>query len=230
MIQKWAIATTVTAATVLGALAAPAGAISLGFLESSGGTLETADRIFSDFFCDISTDLVGTNTPASCDDIDVSILPVGSGNGLKFTGNFFAAEGSFFDARIEYTATTKDPSKPLTNIGLGFDGQTTNPDGFATIVETVTVPNTGETLGQLTVFAPGDLSDPSFEPDDIPFSRPVLQARFEKDILLVNGASITMITQPSETSVPEPATGAALLALGSLGIGSILKRNHQNKA
>ncbi|HBY80954.1 MAG TPA: hypothetical protein DEG47_28995, partial [Cyanobacteria bacterium UBA11148] len=193
------------------------------------GTLETADRTFSDFDCFISTDL-GTNTPVTCDEIEVSILPVGSGNGLKFTGNFFAAEGSFLDVLIGYTATAKDPSKPFTNIGLGFDGQATNPNGFATITETVTDPDTGETLGFLTVFAPGDSSDPSFEADDIPFTRPVLKARFEKDVLLVDGASITMITQPSETSVPEPATGAALLALGSLGIGSILKRNHQNKA
>ncbi|MFP5271752.1 PEP-CTERM sorting domain-containing protein [Coleofasciculus sp.] len=227
MIQKWAVATAVTAVTVMGALAAPASAISLAALESSGGTLETKNKIFSDFSCLISSD-PETNTPTSCDQVEVSLLP----NGLKFESDFFAAEGanSFIDVLIQYTVMAKPGTSPFNSIGLAFDGEITNPDGFTSITETVVdANNLTKLLGSLTVTAPDDLSDPGFELDqDVPLSESVTKAIVTKDIFLTDGARISMITQTYQ--VPEPGTIAGLVALGSLGIGSILKRQRRENS
>lgn len=227
MIQKWAVATAVTAVTVLGALSAPARAISIAALQSSNGTLETTDKIFSDFSCLISSDPT-TNTPTSCEDVEVSLLP----NGLKFESNFFAAEGasSFIDVLIQYTVMAKPGTSPFNSIGLAFDGEITNPDGFASITETVVDANDiTKLLGSLTVTAPDDLSDPGFELNqDVPLSESVTKAFVTKDIFLTDGARISMITQTYQ--VPEPGTIAGLVALGSLGIGSILKRQRKENS
>ena len=231
MIGKWAIATTVTAATVFTALAAPAGAISLGSLISSNGTLDTADKIFSDFSCIIDNP-TGTNRPFSCDELEVSILPKGSGNGLKFSGNISAAPGedSYIDVLIGYIVTAKPGTDPFDIIGLAFTPQLSNPDSIATITETVKTLN-DDLLATFTVFAPDDLSDPKYEDgQDLPLSKPVFQAEVKKDIYVSNGASISMFTQTYEEKVPEPAAVGGLVGLAALGIGSIYKRNRQNKA
>lgn len=227
MIQKWAVATAVTAVTVMGALAAPASAISLAALENDGGTLETTDKIFSDFRCLISSD-PETNTPTSCDQVEVSLLP----NGLKFESDFFAAEGasSFIDVLIQYTVMAKPGTPSFNSIGLAFDGEITNPDGFASVTETVVdANNLTKLLGSLTVTAPDDLSDPGFELNqDVPLTESARKVIVTKDIFLTDGARISMITQTYQ--VPEPGTIAGLVVLGSLGIGSLLKRQRKENS
>jgi hypothetical protein len=231
MIQKWAVATAVTAATVLGALAAPAQAATFNLqnLIDTEGSFTVADNTFSEFFCNVQFSTPGVTTPNNCSEIDVVTL----NDGIKFQADFFADENSAIDVLLGYTV---ESPQPINNIGITFDGDFTG-DALASVTETVRDAANDQIIGQFTVSnSPEltDLQDPQLEPllqGDVALSRAVTKATVEKDIL-VNAfdgtASISMITQTYQ--IPEPGTIAGLLAVGSFGVGAILKRHRQNKS
>jgi hypothetical protein len=231
MIQKWAVATAVTAATVVGALAAPAQAATFNLqnLIDTEGSFTVAGNTFSEFFCNVQFSTPGITSPDDCSEIDVVTL----NDGIKFQADFFADINSAIDVLLGYTV---ESPQPINNIGITFDGDFTG-DALASVTETVRDAANDQIIGQFTVSnSPEltDLQDPPLEPllqGDVVLSRAVTKATIEKDIL-VNAfdgtASISMITQTYQ--VPEPGTIAGLLAVGSFGVGAILKRHRQNKS
>lgn len=236
MMNKWAIAAAATGATVVGTLAAPAQAISLGEIWAGDGTYMSEHFTYSNFTCNLAKSSLGTEllVPNSCDDIEIN--DTDPAFNLEIQGPFSVTNlgdsgTAFIDALIGFDVMAKNGS-PITNIELAFNGAF---EGLARASVTETAYDMdGKTIGQLKVTNSGagtDLQDPALEAGDFDLLYPVGKVRIVKDILLQAGpgssAEISLIGQNYIKDVPEPGTMGGLLVLGSLGLGFMFKRNRQ---
>ncbi|MEQ9373426.1 MAG: PEP-CTERM sorting domain-containing protein [Coleofasciculus chthonoplastes F3-SA18-01] len=236
MMNRWAIAAAATGATVVGTLAAPAQAITLGEIWAGDGTFMSEHFTYSNFTCSLGTSSLDTQllVPNSCDEIKIN--DNSTAFDLEIQGPFSATNlGSsgvaFLDALIGFDVMAKN-GNPITNIELAFNGAF---EGLAraSVTETAFDMN-GDIIGQLKVTNSGagtDLEDPALEAGDFDLLYPVGKVRIVKDILLQAGpgssAEISLIGQNYIKDVPEPGTMGGLLVLGSLGLGFMFKRNRQ---
>jgi len=237
MIHKWAIAAAVTGATVVGTLAAPAQAITLG--EIGSGFFDVGDKRFSNFQCELSSSSSALLVPNSCDEIKINTIE-NSPFGIDIQGpfsvtNFASPETEFLEALISFDVEVLDPNKAIESINLAFNGAFAG-NGKASVKETAKV---GDTIvAELMVSNPyeggSDLQDPALEPEDFNLATPAKKLNITKEIRVEaeagGSAEISSIVQTYEqTEVPEPGTIGGLLAVGSLGIGSILKQLKHKK-
>lgn len=236
MMNKLAIAAAATGATVVGTLAAPAQAITLGDIWAGGGTFMTEHFTYSNFTCNLATSSLGTAllVPNSCDEIEIN--DTNPSFNLEIQGPFSATNlgGSgtaFIDALIGFDVMAKNGSD-ITNIELAFNGAFEG-SARASVSETA-FDMDGNIIGHLKVTNSAigtDLEDPEFEAGEFDLLYPVNKLRITKDILLQAGpgssAEISLIGQNYTKSVPEPGTMGGLLVLGSLGLGFMFKRNRQ---
>lgn len=236
MFRKSTFAIACTAATVLGAVATPVkpasaatlfncsdlnNACNLGTLISNMGFIQQGDKIFSDF----AFIPAPQSAPIKASDVSVTSFTLNPfQHGLQFTGGFFAGPNQVFDYSLFYTV--KSLGSAIKDIQLAFNGKATG-TGFASIEETVTKPGTIQPiLGQASVDTtniPTSLTDVAI------LTTPVQEARVEKDMFLMGGpngtARFSIVDQVvTVTEVPEPGTVGGLLALGSIGIGAMLKK------
>ena len=234
--NRWAIAAAATGATVVGTLAAPAQAITLGEIWAGDGTLMTEHFTYSNFTCNLGTSSLGTEllVPNSCDEIKIN--ENSTAFDLEIQGPFSATNlgntgVAFLDALISFDVMAKNGSD-ISNIELAFNGAFDDL-GRASVTETAR-DMSGNIIGQLTVTNSGagtDLQDPVLEAGDFDLLYPVSKLNVTKDILVQAGpgssAEISLIGQNYTKSVPEPGTMGGLLVLGSLGLGFMFKRNRQ---
>jgi len=236
MMNKLAIAAAATGVTVVGTLAAPAQAITLGQIQANGGTFMTEHFTYSNFSCNLAKSNLGTEllVPNSCDDIEIN--DTNPAFNLEIQGPFSVthlgdSETAFIDALISFDVMAKNGSD-IENIELAFNGAF---EGIARASVTETAYDMdGNTIGQLKVTNSAigtDLEDPEFEAGDFDLLYPVNKLRITKDILVQTlpggSAEISLIGQNYKKSVPEPGTMGGLLVLGSLGLGFMFKRNRQ---
>ncbi|MEQ8996750.1 MAG: PEP-CTERM sorting domain-containing protein [Coleofasciculus sp. B1-GNL1-01] len=239
MIHKRRLALAFTAATVATTLAAPAQALvfNLGDLISNNQSITVGDKEFGNFECIISQ--TGTTTPNSCNSINVQTKD-DDPFGLLFQTGFSARStstnpSSSLDVFLAYDITVLDPNKRLDSALLKFDGSGSPPsalandDVLAKVTQTIkAMDNT--TVGTAEVFAP----PANNKTDQVSLDQKLAKARVENQINIEakNGARgfISVVENRYEqTEVPEPGTIGGLLAVGSLGIGSILKQFKQKK-
>ncbi|MEQ9548108.1 MAG: PEP-CTERM sorting domain-containing protein [Coleofasciculus sp. G3-WIS-01] len=236
MMNRWAIAAAATGATVVGTLAAPAQAITLGEIWSGGGTFMTDHFTYSNFTCSLAKSNLANSflVPNSCDEIKIN--HTNPSFNLEIQGPFSATNigntgVAFIDALISFDVMAKDGSD-ISNIELAFNGAF---EGLARASVTETARDmSGNIIGQLKVTNSGagtDLQDPAFEAGDFDLLYPVSKLNITKDILLQAGpdssAEISLIGQNYKKQVPEPGTMGGLLVLGALGAGFMFKRNRQ---
>jgi hypothetical protein len=236
MMNRWAIAAAATGATVVGTLAAPAQAITLGEIWAGGGSFMTEHFTYSNFTCSLATSNLGTQllVPNSCDEIKIN--DTNPSFDLEIQGPFSATNlgdtgVAFLDALISFDVESKNGSD-ISNIELAFNGAFDDL-GRASVTETARDMD-GNIIGQLNVTNSGagtDLQDPVFEAGDFDLLYPVSKLNVTKDILVQAGpgssAEISLIGQNYTKSVPEPGTMGGLLVLGALGVGFMCKRNRQ---
>jgi len=234
--NRWAIAAAATGATVVGTLAAPAQAITLGEIWAGDGTFMSEHFTYSNFTCSLGTSSLGTEllVPNSCDEIKIN--DSSTAFDLEIQGPFSATNlgnsgVAFLDALIGFDVMAKN-GNPITNIELAFNGAF---EGLARASVTETARDMdGNIIGQLKVTNSGagtDLQDPVLEAGDFDLLYPVSKLNITKDILVQAGpgssAEISLIGQNYVKDVPEPGTMGGLLVLGSLGLGFMFKRNRQ---
>ncbi|MEQ9358036.1 PEP-CTERM sorting domain-containing protein [Coleofasciculus chthonoplastes] len=237
MIHKWAIAAAVTGVTVVGTLAAPAQAITLG--EIGNGFLDVGDKRFSNFQCALSTSDMALLVPNSCDEIKINTIE-NSPFGIDIQGpfsvtNFASPDTEFLETLISFDVEALDPTKAIDSINLAFNGAFAG-NGKASVKETARVD--GTIVAELMVSNPyeggSDLQDPALEGEDFDLATPYKKLNITKEIRVEaeagGSAEISSIVQTyDQTEVPEPGTIGGLLAVGSLGVGSILKQLKQKK-
>ncbi|MEQ9001436.1 MAG: PEP-CTERM sorting domain-containing protein [Coleofasciculus sp. B1-GNL1-01] len=233
--SAFAVACAVSATTVLGVVASPAGALTLG------EPIIVGEKKFTFTECFIVRGGNQNVSPGSCDDI--GILPIlGEHQGISIRSPFIAFDDSSIDVSLEYILEKADPDSDslFTDAKLFFNGAFTGP-GLTNVTETFFDADTDEVIGQFGVTnPPPDLMDPPLETvfpfgGDVPFSKHVAKVKVKKDIGLVAfegaQANISIIDQTfKHKDVPEPGTVTGLLAIGSLSVGAMLKRHFGKKA
>jgi len=234
MIRRGTLAVACTTAAVLGTLAAPAQAttFNLGDLVTNQESFTAGDKLFSEFSCSIIAS--GSTRPTTCNDISVITFD-DDPFGLRFQSFFNAAPNSNLEVSIDYMVEALDPDKLISGAQLAFNGAFVGPNAKTSVTETIK-DMSDVTVATLNVSNPNptDLQDPEFEPTDMPLNQFLRKAKVEKDIKIETGANsrgfLSFVDQRFEqTEVPEPGTIGGLLAIGSLGVGSILKQLKQKK-
>ncbi|MEQ8996428.1 MAG: PEP-CTERM sorting domain-containing protein [Coleofasciculus sp. B1-GNL1-01] len=226
-----AVACAATATAVMGWVATPAQAITLGELVDSGDNFIVGEKKFTFDTCNIVTGGAGLATPFTCDDIEVISIVDGDFTGFRLQSIFSAINTSLIDVLVEYTLEGVDPGKLFSGAKLAFNGDG-NPDGgFVTGVTEQFTDMFDNIVGQINVTNP-----PPVFVDEITFDSPVSKLFVSKDIGLAAfvtpaQANISFVDQTfTHESVPEPGTVSGLLAIGSLSIGAIVQRRRANKA
>jgi len=152
-------------------------------------------------------------TPAGINVLPFTLAGPPAETGITLTGGFFAAAGNIADYSIFYTVTAPVGEK-INDAFLSFTGGNSGGTGTISIVEHLSNPVTGASIGTLEAGIPG------VNPDTISFAG-VQSIRVEKDIILVGGSAgstVSIIDQGySSTAVPEPAS-MALLGIGLSGL------------
>ena len=236
MIRKGTLAIACTTAAVLGTLAAPAQAttFNLKSLVDNQGSFTVGDKQFKDFSCSILASPGAS--PKNCNNIDILTLD-NDPFGIRFQSFFNAAPNSNLQVFIDYTVEALAPDKAISGAQLSFNGAFVGPNAKTSVTQTIK-DLSDVTVGILNVSNPNptDLQDPAFEPTDTPLSQLLKQAKVGTEIKIETGAGsrgfISFVDQRFEQDtieVPEPGTISGLLAIGSLGVGSILKQLKQKK-
>ncbi|MDY7012113.1 MAG: PEP-CTERM sorting domain-containing protein [Cyanobacteriota bacterium] len=205
------------------------------------------DKIFHNFVFSVAC------LPGPCPNDDSTLNPVSpvnpnsitvaqsqgtSGPGLDFNDFWRANPGSEIDLRLGFDVHVVDPNKAINDVHLSFVGL--EDLGQILIEESVRDLETGISLlpsgplGVDNLSATTDITAQAW----VDLIRPVKKLRVLKDIQLrgvddidpTQGeqARFTILTQEfSQVHTPEPGTIGGLLAMGSIGIGAMLKRQRQ---
>ena len=249
--SAFAVALAASATAVLGfaAAPAPASAISLKQLIDTNGFIVNGDKKFSEFrFASTCDNVIPLEcTPFSADQIAVTAVTDPDKNfGIRFNGFFSAPGGHVGDVDLDYTVEVLDPDFWISDVHL--DADFNERDGLVNITERFKDMN-GNPISLLDmngnpITALEVDNDPT---NDVPFPpawadlvTPVKKLKVTKDIgfagfdpvtLEPKSVAFSIVDQTfSQTKdVPEPAAVGGLLAIGSIGIGAILKRNRQEK-
>lgn len=229
MIRKSTLALACTAATLVGLASAPAQAATFNLQEliDTSGSFVVGDKSFSNFSCLIARGGAGITTPFSCSQINVSTLVKNNNPGLQFQSGFFSSAGTFIDVLLGYTATVLDPTQVIKSVELAFNGAATG-DGFASVDETIR--EAGNAVPILAQASVDTTNIPASLSSVMTLTKPVKSIDVTKDIFLTGGtrgtARISFIDQliVQRQEVPEANTVGGLLAVGSFGIGMMLKK------
>ena len=189
--------------------------VPLASLLQPNATLQSGDKLFSDFF------YTGSPIPAT----DILITPTADifGPGLLITGvapnTISAGPGQFSQFNLGFSVTVLDPNLFISDVHLAFNANVTG-DGLATVTESVFV---GSGTTQIGVFANTNSAVTSATAFIVP---PVKTLDFVLKDVIVNGgqngsAQILSITQ-TFSQIPEPSA-FALVGL-SLLIVSLMRR------
>jgi hypothetical protein len=206
---------------------ARAGAVVFTLEELLTGSVTVGDKEFSNFTFDVLVEacaLTGSGDPA-CAPLDAADINVEADifnglEGLRFSGDFFAAAGSSLQLLIGYDVTVLDPGMLITDIHLAFNGAAFGSGSFAQVTETVFAADvqaeviaTTEDLGGFEI-----LSDIEIFPGAVTVS-------ILKDIILEAGVggfvAIGFIDQlVTQAPAPEPSLllllGAGLVSLATV--------------
>lgn len=204
----------------------------------AGQSVEDGDKRFTVVSC---TPSAAGNANASCSG---SMDPIaGSEIGVTFTGLTANANGggSSADVTIVYDVEVLNDQFQISAISARFTGGKDGPSATARVDESVV--SGGQTVGNSSISAPNDFSDPPAEfGDNIILDFPVKTARVTKDIFVAGAdcaqrdidagvncnlgdplsANISEATQDFK-QIPVPAT-LGLLGLGLIGLGVAARR------
>ncbi|HBL14835.1 MAG TPA: hypothetical protein DD379_26285 [Cyanobacteria bacterium UBA11162] len=236
MIHKSTLALAFTAATVLGVVAAPAQAASfnLANLISTGGSITVGDKLFSNFTCSIQ--ITGVATPSNCNNINVRTVD-DDPFGLLFQTGFSAGSPSrvtpsSLTALFGYDVTVLDPNQRLSAArlrfnGAGSPGSLLNGNVSTKVTQSITNIPDGTSL-----LNPSDslmvTNPPNYLNDREDLTELVSKARVENKLEITaknRGVGFVSLVENryEQTEVPEPGTVGGLVALGSFGVGVMLK-------
>lgn len=237
MIRKTTLALALTAAAVVGSLAAPAQAASfkLGDLLSAGkdGSITVGDKKFSNFSCNIN--IIGVGTPGSCNNINVETLD-NDPFGLRFQTGFRAGNPgrnaeSILTAFLAYDVEVLDPNYVLSATRLGFNGSGGPAASFSNGNLMIQIDQVVKSLDTpSTTVATAEVTNPPIKlTDRQEFNQYLSKARVENTIEMktknrATGTISYLDNRFEQTEVPEPGTVGGLLALGSIGVGVMLKK------
>jgi len=187
------------------------------------GSVTVGDKEFSNFTFDVLVEACAAPNlcgPVDAGDINVEADIFNGLEGLRFSGDFFAAAGSSLQLLIGYDVTVLDPGMLITDIHLAFNGAAFGVGSFAQVTETVfaadvqaEVVATTEDLGAFEI-----LSDIEVFPGAVTVS-------ILKDIILEAGVgglvTIGFIDQlVTQMPAPEPSL-LLLLGTGLVSLATI---------
>ncbi len=183
----------------------------------SNPTLSIAGMTFNDFSCSLVKG-GGLASPSNCGQIKVGTI-TSPGTGISFNSGFNAGFGSFDDAVLKYSVSSK---AGIDNIGLNFNG---NFLGFAISSVVETVFNGSEEVGKAAVSC--SLLGCN-DTDNIALNGLYNNLSVEKDIFVggsyLGDASISIVNQTFDaTATPEPSS-FALLGSALVGVGALIRR------
>jgi hypothetical protein len=231
--SAFAVACAASATAILGLIASPAQAVSLGELIRDNETFTDGGLTFSNFSFQFAC-LDFNDTEATCEELfeagnvrpispfQITVGPATTphGPGIQFIDFFRAEDGYGIDLAISYDV---ESTVPINKFYLNFDAVLDS--GRVEIIETVT--SNGNPTKQLFAdnITGGDFPDLA---DSDTFSTPVTQFSVLKDINLTSvpgtGPSIMSTIDQEYAPVPEPLT--ILGSAAALGFGVAFKKQH----
>ena len=183
------------------------GAITLGELEETVGTIEVGDKLFSDFT---------TNRPGIS--VEGLIFPLGN-PGLRFRGAVDFGSDIMTTTNIGFTVTVLDPTLRITELFQAFV-QVPTGDGTLRITDTAYALVTDTVLGSGTLFTTGLPTGPTPILNMYNLTIAVSEFRFERIVELTGPLSGPIVQAMSTTQapIPEPST-IFLFGTGLAGLG-----------
>ena len=208
-IKKWSPLLCCLLFLLLVLVSAQAGAITLGELELTNGTITVGDKLFSNF---------ATNAPF----IEVDGRTFGDNAGLNFTS--MPDFGPDFSAttNISFTVTALDPLFRISGFNSAVGGL---PEGTGTvgITDMALDLGTNNVLGSGFIFTTGlPISETLPILNSVALSTQVKALRFERTVdltgPLAGGDGLGLNMSVSQTPIPEPST-VVLFGAGLAGLG-----------
>jgi len=228
-----AVACATSATAVLGLIASPAQAVSLGELIDSNGTFTDGGLTFSNFSFQVAC-LDFSDPTATCEELftaghvrPISPFQIGvgaattpHGPGIQFNDFFRAEDGYGIDLAISYDV---ESTVPINKFYLSFDAVLDS--GQVEIIETASA--NGNVIGQLFADNITGNSVPDLADSDT-FDTPVTQFSILKDINLTSeiGTGLSNMTTIDQEYAPVPEPLTILGSAAALGFGVAFKKQH----